>query len=141
MEVSDVRKRVYETIERARRRAAARRVRMDDAARTYETWLDQIAVPLVRQVAMVLKAESHPFTVITPGGSVRLTSDRSGSDYIELALDTTGEEPLVMGHTGRARGRRVLESEQPIGGPAIAEITEEQVLQFLMSALERLVER
>ena len=99
MEISDVKKRVFETIERAKRTAAERRTRIDEAAREYDVFLNQIAVPLFRQIAAVLKAEDRMFTVFTPGGSVRLMSDRSGDDYIELALDTSDTHP--PGHRPR----------------------------------------
>ena len=139
MEISDIKRRVVETIERARRRAAERRTRHDEAAREYETFLDRTAIPVFKQVSNVLRAEGFVFTVFTPGGSVRLMSDRSTEDYIELTLDTSGDEPVVSGHTGRSRGRRVVESEQPIGPPAA--LTENDVLSFVLKALEPLVER
>jgi hypothetical protein len=139
LEISDIKRRVVETVERARRRAAERRARHDEAAREYETFLDQTAIPVFKQVSNVLRAEAFAFTVFTPGGSVRLMSDRSTEDYIELTLDTSGDEPLVSGRTGRSRGRRVVESEQPIGPPAA--LTENDVLSFVLKALEPLVER
>ncbi len=142
MEISDVKKRVFETIERAKRAAAERRARVNEAAREYESFLNQIAVPLFRQIASVLKAENHMFTVFTPGGSVRLMSDRSGDDYIELALDTTGPYPQVMGHSSRGRGRRVTESEAALGhGSPIRDLTEQDVLAFVLKELEPFVER
>src|SRR5215207_7300869 len=106
MEISDVKKRVFETIQRAKRTAAERRVRTDEAAREFDVFLNQIAVPLFRQIAAVLKAEGRMFTVFTPSGSVRLMSDRSADDYIELSLDTTQTNPQVIGHASRGRGRR-----------------------------------
>ncbi len=142
MEISDVRRRVVETIERARRRAADRRTRNDEAAREYDAFLTETAVPVFKQVANVLRAEGFTFTVFTPGGgagAVRLMSDRSAEDYIELSLDTSGEAPVVSGHTGRSRGRRVIESEQAIGPPAA--LSEHDVLSFVLKALEPLVER
>jgi hypothetical protein len=139
MEISDIKRRVVETIDRARRRAAERRTRHDEAAREYEAFLDQTAVPVFKQVSNVLRAEGFAFTVFTPGGSVRLMSDRSTEDYIELGLDSSGDEPVVSGHTGRSRGRRVVESEQPIGPPAA--LSENDVLSFVLKALEPLVER
>jgi hypothetical protein len=42
-------------------------------------------------------------------------SDRSADDYIELPLDTTETYPQVIGHASRGRGRRVTESETPLG--------------------------
>src|SRR6058998_1811678 len=99
MEISVVRQRTLETIDRARRAASERRSRVDQAGREYDAFLQHVAVPLFKQVANVLRAEGHPFSVFTPSGSVRLTSDRSAEDYVELILDTTGETPHVMGRT------------------------------------------
>jgi hypothetical protein len=139
MEISDIKRRIVETVERAKRQSAERRTRHDTAAREYETFLERTAVPLFKQIANVLRAEGFMFTVFTPGGSVRLMSDRSTEDYIELLLDTSGDEPVVMGHTGRSRGRRVIESEQTIGAPGT--MTEDDVLSFVMQALPPFVER
>ena len=142
MEVSDVRKRVRDAMERARRRTSERRTRNDEATRDYEKFLERIAVPLFRQIGNVLRAEGAAFTVSTPGGGVRLASDRSGGDYLELRLDTEGPTPQVMIHSTRGRGRRVIDSETPIGtGAAIASLTEEDVLVSVLTELEPFVER
>ncbi len=58
-------------------------------------------MPLFRQVANILKAERYAFSVFTPTGGVRLMSDRSADDFIELSLDTTGERPVVVGVISR----------------------------------------
>jgi hypothetical protein len=139
MEISHVRQRILATIERARQRDAERRARTDEAARAYSTFLDTIAVPIFRQVANVLRAEGHLFGVFTPSGSVTLVSDRSAQDSIGVALDTTGDEPIVVGRTSRSRGGRVIESERPVGDPAT--LTEVELLDFLMKELEGLVSR
>jgi hypothetical protein len=139
MQISDVRKRLLQTIDRAKQHAAERRARNDEATRAFGPFLDTIAVPMVRQVAQALRAEGHLFNVFTPSGSVRLMSDRSAEDFIELVLDTSGDEPSVVGHTSRSRGHRVLESEQTLGAPG--ELSEEEVLEFLLKALEPLLER
>ena len=142
MEISEVRKRVLETLDRAKRSAAERRARGDEAAREYDVFLSQVAVPLFRQIASALRPESYQFTVFTPGGSVRLMSDRSPEDYIELSLDTSGPLPQVIGHVSRARGRRVRESETPIGeGRPVGELREQDVLEFVLRELEPFVER
>jgi len=141
MDIAEVRKRVLHTIERAKREAAARRARVDEASREYGEFLDRIAVPLFHQVARALRAEGHSFNVFTPSGSVRLASERSGEDYIELLLDTSGATPQVVGHCSRSRGRRVLETERPIGDERIAALTDEDVLGFLLKELEPFVER
>ena len=139
MEISLVRKRLTETIERAKKRAAERRGRSDQASRDFEVFLQKIAVPLFRQVANALKADSYMFTVFTPSGSVRLMSDRAADDYIEISLDTADDPPRVMGQTSRSRGRRVIDAERAIGAPDA--LTEEDVLEFLMKELEGFVER
>jgi hypothetical protein len=139
MEIADVRKRLLLTIDRARQRAAERRARGDEAARAYSTFLEATAVPLFKQVANALRAEGYPFGLFTPSGSVRLMSDRTAEDFIELTLDTSGDTPHVVGHTSRSRGRRVMESERALGDPAA--LTERDVLDFLMNELEGFVDR
>jgi hypothetical protein len=141
MEISHIKRQVLETIGSARKSAADRRARSDQAAREYEVFLEHVAIPLLRQVANVLRTEGYPFTVFTPGGSVRLMSDRAAQDYLELTLDTAGDRPRVMGHVSRARGRRVLESERPVAERAPAELTEEDVMTFVLKELEPFVER
>jgi hypothetical protein len=139
MEVSEVRKRLHATIERAKKQAADRRVRSDDAARAFDTFLSKTAVPLFRQVANVLRSDGYLFNVFTPSGSVRLMADRGAEDFIELTLDTTGDTPQVVGHTSRNRGRHVIDTERPIGEPAA--LTEEALMEFLVKELEAFVER
>jgi hypothetical protein len=141
MEISHIKRQVLETIGSARKSAADRRARSDQAAREYEVFLEHVAIPLLRQVANVLRTEGYPFTVFTPGGSVRLMSDRAAQDYLELTLDTAGDRPRVMGHVSRARGRRVLESERPVAERTPAELTEEDVMTFVLKELEPFVER
>lgn len=139
MEISDIRRRLMQTIERAKREAGERRARGDQASRAFDTFLQTIAVPIFRQVANALRADGYAFSVFTPAGSVRLMSDRAAEDYIEISLDTTGDVPRVMGQTSRNRGRRVIDSERAIGEPAA--LTEEDVLAFLLKELEAFVDR
>jgi len=141
MEVSDVRRRVVETIERAKQHSAARRGRATEAAAEYDRFIQKVALPIFRQVAQILRAESYAFTLFTPSGAVRLMSDRNSEDFLELFLDTSGEQPTVIGHAKRARGSRIVETEAPIGEGPIPELTEEQVLKFVLTALAPMVER
>src|ERR1700741_3767002 len=134
MESSTVRNRLNLLIDAAKRSSAARRARNDEASRAYERVLE-FAVPLFRQIAQALKVSGYPFTVFTPGGSVKLMSDRSAEDYIELSLDPWDERPAVIGHVSRARGRRVIESEHPIAPKAVHELTEEDVLEFVLKEI------
>jgi hypothetical protein len=141
MDSSAVRRRVQETIDRARREAAARRVRADDASREYTAFLDDTAIPLFRQVSQALRAAGYPFRVFTPGGSVRLMSEKTAEDYIEVFLDTTGREPAVIGKVSRTRGRRTIESEQPVFEGPVRELTDAQLLEFLLKELQPFVEK
>ena len=120
----------------AKTRAQERRQRSDDAEREYAAFLRDVASPLVQQIAAALKAEGHPFTVFTPGDGVRLAYDRGRENFVEFALDTSGERPQVIGRISQTRGSRRLEDERPIKPDASpAEVTEEDVLEFVMQAL------
>jgi hypothetical protein len=68
-------------------------------------------------------------------------SDRSAEDFVELFLDTNGEEPLVALRTSRARGRRVLATEQVVGTGRPEDLGEEEVLSAVLKALEPFLER
>ena len=139
METSEIRRRLNQTIERARRQAAERRAQSDEAGRAFESFLSATAVPMFRQVANVLRSDGYQFSVSTPSGSVRLMSDRTAEDFIELTLDTAEATPQVMAHSSYSRGRRVRASERAIGAPS--ELTEEALLTYLLKELEAFVER
>src|SRR2546430_702627 len=80
VEVSLVRNRLLLAIDRARTRAQQRRQRLGDAERAYATFLAQVATPVTRMMATALKAEGYPFTVASPSGGLRLTSDHGRDD-------------------------------------------------------------
>jgi hypothetical protein len=142
MDVSDVRRRVREVIDHAKRAVNERRTVVADASRDYEQFLERVATPLFRQIGNVLRTEGHPFTISTPAGSVRLSSDRSAQDYVELTFDASGRQPQVVVHSSHSRGRRVVESEVPLGrGGLVRDLTEEDVLTAVMTALAPIVER
>ncbi len=144
MEVSVVRQRVRELLDRSKRpaeeRRAARRAQMDAATQEYERFLERVAVPLFKQIANVLRTEAYQFDVFTPGGSVRLMAARGNDDYIEVTLDTNGAAPKLLGRSSRSRGGNVMQSELVLNATAdIATLTEEDVLAFVLSELEGLV--
>src|SRR3954470_20374670 len=142
MEVSDVRRQLMLAIDRAKSRAQRKRDQAASLERAYAIFLQEVAVPTTRQVAGALKAEGYPFTVSTPGGAVRLASDHGREDYIELALDNSGDTPVVVGHSRRARGSRTIDDERPVKpGAAPQDLTDADVLQFLVTALEPWLER
>ena len=142
MEVSVVRQRVLESIERARRMAVDRRAQTDEGSREYQIFLDRIAVPLFKQLASVLRAENYPFNVFTPAGSVRLMSERGSDDYIEVMLDGKGSKALVIGRSSRSRAGNVTQSERVLNATnTISELTEDDLLAFLLRELEPYVEK
>lgn len=142
MEIPDVRRRLRAAIENARRAADERRARSDAAARDYQVFLEQRASPVFHQLAGALKAERYAFKVFTPAASIRLASDRSPAEFIELSLDDTSDPPAVLGRTTRGRGRRMTSTERAIGnGAPIADLTEEDVLTFLLEGITSLLER
>jgi hypothetical protein len=142
MEVSEVRKRVYDAIERARQAAAARRTQNEIAEKVWSAVREQSVVPLCRQLVQVLKAEGYTFQVSTPSDTVRLTSERSAQDFMELLLDTAGRVPAVVCRVNRVRGREILNEDRVVAPTTpIEAITEEDVLTTLVEALPPFVER
>jgi len=142
VEVSQVRRRLKAAIDASRERAAKRRERTAEAERSYETFLNDIATPVARQVANALKVEGYSFTVFTPGNGLRLASDRTRDDFIDLELNTTGDRPEVMARVSQQRGSRTLDEEMPVKrGASPGEISEEDFLDFLVGALEPWLER
>ena len=139
VDIADVRKKVLVAIAGARSRAGDRRAHVDRATAAYQVLLDRTAVPIFRQVANVLRAEGHVFALSTPAGAVRLSWDRAPEDGIELTLDASAESPVVMGRTSRRRGSRVVQTEAALGDPET--IGEDEVLAFVLKALEPFVER
>ena len=142
MEVSEVRRQLRHAIDRAKARAQQKRQTAADAERAYSAFLEQVATPTIRMLANVLKAEGYLFTVSTPSGGLRLASDRGRDDYIDLALDVSGDEPTVVGRVRQTRGSRTLEDERPIKpGTAPQDLTEADVLSFLVNALDPWLDR
>lgn len=139
MEIAIVRQRLQQTIDRAKRRATERRARADEAGTVFGRFLEQTAVPLFRQVANVLRADGYLFNLFTPSGGVGLRSDRRAEDYIELRLDTSGDEPHLALHSSRGWGGGVIASERAIGDPAT--LTEAELLAAVLQELEPFVER
>lgn len=142
MDTSDVRKRILRIVEEARRRAAERRTRVDTAAAAYESFLTRVAAPLFRQMADALTAERYPFKVFTPSGGLRLASERSANDFIEIELDESTDPPVVLGRASHSRGSRVIRTERPIRAQTgVEDLTDHDVLEFLLEEIAALIER
>jgi hypothetical protein len=142
MELGQIRRHVKGRLADVKRAAAERREKVAAAERAYETFLAQVATPTVSAVAQSLSAEGHPYRVTTPGGAVRMSSDRSSRRYLEIRLDTSGAVPQVLAEIGRERGSRILTDERPIcQGMAIDAITDEHLLSALLDLMAELIER
>jgi hypothetical protein len=142
IETSELRKRLRLAIERSRKAAADRRTKLDEASAAYKELLQGTATPLVQMLVNVLRAEGYPFTVFTPNAGLRMASARSADDYLEFALDTSANEPVVMLRVNRTRGRRVIQHERAINqGTPIERLGEEDLLQALLEELGPFVER
>lgn len=142
METGEVRRRLLQSLVGARERAQQRRARAAEAERDFGTFLEQVAIPLTRQAAGALKAEGYSFTVFTPGRGLRLALDKGRDDFIDIALDTESDHPQVIGSISYTRGSRTIVSDQPIKeGVGPGALTEDDVLAFLLRALEPFLER
>jgi hypothetical protein len=142
IEISELRKRLRAEIEKSRRGATERRTRVDVATAAFAQFLDDKAGPLAHMVANALRAEGYNFTVFTPTGSVRLSSAKSGDDFIEFALDSSQPEPAVVLRVNRSRGRRVTQHERQVREHTpVDKLTEEDVLQALLQEIGPFVER
>ena len=142
METADIQKRVRRMIEESQRAAAERRTRAASAERDGTSVLTETVTPVMKTIAAALKAEGYPFRVLTPVGSVRLVSEASAEDFVELMLDTRRDPPALVGRVSHGWGRRVLVEEQVVReDAAIAGLTEDDALEFALGQLRRFVER
>lgn len=137
MEVSDVRRRLRTAIEETKRRADERRAKKDAAVREWERVLADVAVPAFQQLALALNAEGYRYGVTTPGTAVRLVPERGGEEFVELSLDTEGDEPVVMIRSTRGRGRRTVTNERAIGaGSSIEVLSAAEVIDGVIGELK-----
>lgn len=143
MDVSDLRQRILRALDGARTEAATRRTEADAAKAAYDRFLQDVAVPLLRQAQSILKAEGHMFTVHAPAGGAKLVSDARPETYIELILDTTGGLPQVVSRTSVARGaKRVTVEERPIApDKPVQDLRDDDVAGLLVGEIPKLVSR
>lgn len=135
-EVAEVSRRVRRMIERARADAAARRTRADADAELAQRFIQDVATPVARQVASVLRSEGLAFRLSTPPGAVRLVSEGRTEDYIDLSVDTTADPVTITTEVSHERGRRVSTVERPLRADApVSDLTDEDVLGFFLDVL------
>jgi hypothetical protein len=143
MDVSELRKRILHALDAARKDAVTRRTEVDEASRAYEQFLENIAAPLLKQAQAVLRAEQQLFTVHTPAGSIRLVSDSAPQTFVEFVLEVSPRVPQVIGRVSLTRGRQgVVVEERPLApGKPVAELVEDDVAQFLVTEIPKLIVR
>jgi hypothetical protein len=135
-ELTDLRRRVRQAMQDAKRNAAQRREARDEASKAWDTAVAEIVEPAATQMAAALTGEGVPFRLETPRGTIRLVSDRSKNDYIEIVLDADDERdvPEVIGRNVVGRGRQsVSVIEESLGAPS--ELTDDRVTEFLLKAI------
>lgn len=141
LEAADVRKQLTHRLAELRKAQTQRRAANDKARTDFEAVLEREIAPTVRQFAQALKAEGHGFSVQTPAGAVRLVSDRSAENAMEVVLEA-GATPAVVLRWNVTRGRRQHDGERTLAsGDAIATIDASQVLAALLDTIEPFVER
>ena len=141
MEVGHVRNQLRGAIEAARARAQARREHVARAEKSFATFLER-ATPVLKGLASALRSEGIAFTLFTPEHALRLASDRSRVDFVELTLDATSDPPAVVLHSSYARGSRTLDEERPLStGTWPHDITEEELLAQVLHALAPWLEK
>jgi hypothetical protein len=141
MDVSELRKRILRAIDDARRESESRRTIVDESVKAFEAFLQDTAVPLLRQAAQVLNATGHAFVVHTPAGRVRLAADKAPDTFIEIDLDRSGPVPQAIGRVSLTRGRQgvVIEERPIVADRAVSALTEDDVSAFLVAEVPRLV--
>lgn len=143
MDVADLRKRILRELDRAKQDAGARRQAVDAAHAEFARVLARTIVPLLQQTVNILKAEGLRFQTFTPAESARLCSESSSQDFVEFELDPSTLPSRVIGRVSQDRGHRgIVVDEQPVGaGKSLEAIGDEDVLEFLLPALRRLITR
>jgi hypothetical protein len=143
LDAGEVRKRLRQTIEAAKRDAAARRAALSSEQKAFEAFLENHAIPVLRHVAAALKAEGHVFQVLTPAGTARLQSDRERDDYLEVVLDGAKGTPKVLGRSSYVRGSQLETAEHKIGdaGVIVSDLTDEDVFEWVLRVILPFVER
>ena len=142
LETAEVRRQLTHRLAELRKAQTQRRNAADAARAAFDAVLEREIAPTVRQFAQALKAEGFPFSVQTPASTVRLVSDRSSDNVIDIVLELSGPQPAVLVRTSYSRGRRQLEDERTLAqGAAIAAIDGARVLTVLLDVVEPFVER
>lgn len=137
MDVADLRKRILRELTPpagADRKAAA-----DAARQGYERLLAVTIGPLLKQTANILKAEGWLCEVHTPSESARLALTSAPETFIEFALDTTPPAHVIGRASMRRKGAIDVEERVVGAGRAVEDLTEEDVLAYLLPELRHIL--
>ena len=143
LETAEVRRQLTHRLAELRKAQAQRRAAADAARAAFEGVLEREIAPTVRQFAQALKAEGFTFSVQTPASTVRLVSDRSSDNVIDIVLELGGpaadrrRPQRLHARPPATRGR----TDAGAGRGAIASLDGERVLAVLLDVIEPFVER
>jgi hypothetical protein len=139
MDVAALRKRMLRELDRPGATAAERRVSGDTARQQFARLLDTTIVPLLKQTADILKAEGSLCRVHTPSDHAQLAFDRSSEDFVEIMLDTAMPPHVIGRSSARKRGGTVVEDRIIGVGKEIDEISDEDVVGYLLPELRKIL--
>ena len=135
-ELTDLRRRVRQAIQDAKRKGGERRTARDESSKAWATAVAEVVEPEAAVMAAALTGEGLPFRLETPRGTIRLVSERSADDYIEIVLDDSDERdvPEVIGRSVMGRGRQsVTVIEEPLGAPS--DLAPDRITAFFLTAI------
>ena len=142
LETAEVRRQLTHRLAELRKAQAQRRTAADAARAAFDGVLEREIAPTVRQFAQALKAEGFTFSVQTPASTVRLVSDRSSDNVVDIVLELGGPQPTVRGSQRlHARPSATRGRADARAGDAIASLDGERVLAVLLDVIEPFVER
>jgi len=142
MDVAELRKRILRELDRPAVGASAggdRRASADSARTAFNRLLNGTIAPLLIQTASILKAEGELCQVHTPSDTARIAFDSSHEDFIEFMLDTTPPAHVIGRGSLRRKGGTMVEDRIVGVGKAIEDITDEDVLAFLLPELRKIL--
>lgn len=137
MDVADLRKRILRELTppaSADRKAAA-----DAARQGYERLLAVAIAPLLKQTADILKAEGWLCEVHTPSDSARLAFASAPETFIEFHLDMSAPAHVIGRSSVRRKGGIEVEERIVGAGRAVEDLTEEDVLAYLLPELRHIL--
>ena len=142
MDVAELRKRILRELDRPAagdKATGDRRASADSARLQFNRVLNGTIAPLLIQTASILKAEGELCQVHTPSDSARIAFNSSHEDFIEFMLDTTPPAHIIGRASLRRKGGTMVEDRIVGVGKAIEDITEEDVLAFLLPELRKIL--